>query len=141
MKKNWRGIKYPSNSMDILAVENNPVYEKFLKGMRNYDLDVMQYKIGYHGTTKDAAKIICKDGFDPQYRKTFAYGFGDYIAQDLSIAMNYSNCGLIIVFAIPIIKSIKNVKMECGNKTFIVNNTCDEMYCLPIGIIDMKNSM
>jgi hypothetical protein len=44
----------------------------------------------YHGTTEEIARIIAKDGFNPDMNKKSMYGKGTYFARNASYSKNYA---------------------------------------------------
>jgi len=101
------------------------------------------WDFAYHGTPYlNSVSSICCEGWNVNLRCGQAYGNGEYFSVDSNIPKNYAgNMGAIILSII--IKSTKcsNVKVKNEGKFFVVNNTNDELYCLPVAIIQHKTNI
>jgi hypothetical protein len=81
------------------------------------------YLIAFHGTTYENGKNILRHGFDPQYRRRFLYGKGDYFGRTVSYAEQY---GSFVV--ITMLKRYENV----SPMIYLCSNAKD---AIPLGFI------
>ncbi|GCA63811.1 hypothetical protein KIPB_011995, partial [Kipferlia bialata] len=92
----------------------------------------------WHGTSGDAVRLICHNGFDPSYRSGQAYGPGEYFGQAASTSHGYCRSGFRMIVA----QIIRTERFSThGTFCYVVNNPCDFSSAdnLPVLVVAFRN--
>jgi hypothetical protein len=125
-------------------------YVKFIKTIKQhgyrdlFDLlnDDSCYKFVLHGTSIiSAAQNICCNGFNEALRgkNGQAHGKGEYFTDKYSTGQKYSRSNGCVVVSLMVYKKefVKCID-KGGEKWYVVNNTTNKSFILPIGIMIMN---
>jgi hypothetical protein len=121
-------------------------YKKFMKtvkilgftGLKQILNDDTQYKFAYHGTNIISnAQYICCDGFNINLRNRQIHGVGEYFSSSISTCKKYSKQNGCIIVALILTKHNNfSIIDKSSEKWYVVNNTKNDTYVLPIGIYE-----
>ena len=124
---------------NTMLKRNCPVWKKFLIGMKETGFESVKRSgfFAWHGSSEEAIASICRDGFDPKYRRVQAYGTGEYFSMDINVTKHYlKQCSRHIILTYILNKGQTRVK---DRYCYVINNPEDfhSTYCLPLFVFSV----
>ncbi|CAB9527727.1 expressed unknown protein [Seminavis robusta] len=127
---------YEKNLEKVVPLNHHKQYINFWETYR-HDESAKRIGVVFHGTPEERVQEILNNGLDPKYRKTQAFGKGEYFSKDPGLATTYTKGGhKMIVFLIFIPEEHERYYNQKDRDIIVVNNTSHE---LPIGVITYES--
>lgn len=102
-----------------------------------HDTNQKRMAVVFHGTPEERVDDILKHGLDPRYRRTQAFGKGEYFSKEPGLATTYCKGGhKIVVYLIFVPEEHEKYYNQKDRDIVVVNNTSHE---LPIGVLSFES--
>lgn len=114
-------------------------HSQYIKFWNTYKHDENQKRMAvvFHGTSEEKIPEILRHGLDPRYRRTQAFGAGEYFSKEPGLASTYcKNSNKLVVFLIFIPEEHEKYYNQKDRDIVVVNNTSHE---LPIGVLSFES--
>lgn len=101
------------------------------------DKSVKNMGVVFHGSPEERIPKILKDGLDQRYRRTQAFGKGEYFSKDPGLATTYCQGGhKLVVYLVFIPEEHERTYNQKDRDIIVVNNVSHE---LPIGVLSFES--
>jgi len=107
------------------------LYQQFWKAYQ--EDSSLNLALAFHGTPEKNVSKILKEGLDPQYRRTQAFGNGEYFAKEPGLSATYrqeGHCLLVYLLLVP--KDHEKLFSQKDRDIIVVE---DGQHQLPLGVI------
>lgn len=114
-------------------------HKLFINFWETYKHDPNQKRMAvvFHGTPEERIPEILKHGLDPRYRRTQAFGKGEYFSKEPGLATTYCKGGhKLVVYLIFIPEEHEKYYSQKDRDIVVVNNTSHE---LPVGVLSFES--
>ena len=118
---------------------NNVNKNQYIRFWDTYKNDQTQKRMGvvFHGSPEERIPQILKNGLDPRYRRTQAFGKGEYFSKDPGLATTYCQGGhKLIVYLVFIPEEHEKYYNQRDRDIIVVNNVSHE---LPVGVLSFES--
>lgn len=114
-------------------------HKQYIRFWDTYEHDTEQKRMGvvFHGTPEERVNEILDKGLDPRYRRTQAFGKGEYFSKDPGLATTYCQGGhKLVVYLVFIPEEHEKYYNQKDRDIIVVNNLSHE---LPIGVLSFES--
>ena len=133
---------YETKVKDLLSHLHLPTHhhhKQYIRFWDTYQHDPQQKRMGvvFHGTPEERIPEILDKGLDPRYRRTQAFGKGEYFSKDPGLATTYCQGGhKLVVYLVFLPEEHEKYYNQKDRDIVVVNNVSHE---LPIGVLSFES--
>lgn len=123
--------------MHLNGNDNNK--NQYIRFWDTYKNDQTQKRMGvvFHGSPESRIPQILKNGLDPRYRRTQAFGKGEYFSKDPGLATTYCQGGhKLVVYLVFIPEEHEKYYNQRDRDIIVINNVSHE---LPVGVLSFDS--